>query len=205
MKRTWIGAIFAAALLGGASFGSEAASSASAGRGGYGAGTGSAAARYEGDHGFARTDSRSGRLTTARGVAVGVDEDGLSLSISNAFAPPHGPAVATSFNLSIGRDGQVSGSTGLSVADGPFYRTATAGGQAATGFGAAPALAYASGQTDPFGRVVARTQAQSSGPRIVGYVARPGELGPRSVTVLRRPAHVAVQPRTVVIRPGGWR
>lgn len=144
---------------------SEAQTSASAGSNRYARnGTATATASYEGDVGFARTDTRSGSVNLARGVAVGFDEDGLSLSISNAIAPRFGPAIATNFNLSIDTDGDVSASRGLAIASGPLSRTATAGGVTANGRGllAPAASSFASGETDRHGRVIARTSAFSS-------------------------------------------
>lgn len=139
---------------------SDAATSATVG-GFRGSTTGVAAAsaRYVGDIGFARTTSHSGSLNLARGVAVGFDEDGLSLSVSNAVATRHGPAIATNFNLTIGRDGDVSSSSGLAVANGPIHREASAGGSVGTGPGRA-ATSIASGKSDRFGRVVAETRAE---------------------------------------------
>lgn len=139
---------------------SEAQTSATAGRnGGRGSGTAAASARYEGDQGFARTDTRSGAVNLARGVAVGVDEDGLSLSISGAIAAPNSPAVATTLNITINRDGQVATSSGVSIADGPSQRSATAGGATGSGRIAPTATAAASGRTDARGRVDASTRS----------------------------------------------
>ncbi len=142
---------------------SEAETSASAGNSRYQRnGTATATARYEGDLGFARTNSRSGPVSSARGVAVGFDESGLSLSVSNAIAPRFGAAIATTFNLSIDRDGEVSGSTGLAVARGPLQQAVTAGGRVGTGRFADGATAFASGQTDRFGQVQATTRSYNS-------------------------------------------
>lgn len=121
-----------------------------------GGGSAAATARYDGDHGFARTDTRTGQVNVARGVAVGVDEHGLALSVSNAVAPRHGPAIGTTFNLNIGRDGDVSGSTGVSIAGGGLERGVTVGGNAGD---RRPAVALASGVTRGGGRVVAVTNA----------------------------------------------
>ncbi|MCK4343084.1 MAG: hypothetical protein KAY37_15320, partial [Phycisphaerae bacterium] len=87
---------------------SDAETSASATGGRRRSGTASAAARYEGDLGFARTNTRTGALNAARAVALGVDRDGVSLSVSTAIAPQHGPAVATNFNMSIGTRGDAA-------------------------------------------------------------------------------------------------
>ena len=107
---------------------SDAETSAQASDGAGHSGTATATARYAGDVGFARTDTRSGRVNLARGVAVGVDEDGLTLSVSLAVAPQRGPAVATNFNLSLGRNGAAAVSVGRSVAQGGATRTVTASG-----------------------------------------------------------------------------
>jgi hypothetical protein len=142
---------------------SEAETSASASDSRYQRnGTATATARYEGDLGFARTNSRSGPVSSARGVAVGFDESGLSLSVSNAIAPRLGAAIAMTFNLSIDRDGDVSGSTGLALARGPLQQAVTAGGQVGTGRYVDGATAFTSGQTDRFGRVQATTRSYSS-------------------------------------------
>jgi hypothetical protein len=172
MKRLLVlAASFVTVVVSATAFASDAETSASAGSSrSQRNGTASATARYEGDRGFARTDTRSGVVNIGRGVAVGVDEDGLSLSVSGAFAPQNGPAVATTFNLSIGRDGRISGSTGLAVSDGPFSRAASAGGWAGTERGGAGAVSQASGRTDPFGRVVATTRAEDSRPRYAPVV-----------------------------------
>ncbi len=127
-------------------------------------GTAAATARYEGDQGFARTDTRSGAVNIARGVAVGLDQNGLSLSVSNAIAPKNGPALATNFNLSIGFDGRVSSSSGLALSDGRYFRAASAGGKTSTSGGA---ISQASGHSDPTGRVVATTRAEDSRARPV--------------------------------------
>lgn len=170
-KVLWIGWMVLGTTA--AALASDADTSATAGsRWGRRHGTASATAHYEGDVGFARTEARSGRVSTARGVAVGVDRDGLSLSVSRAVAPPGGPAVATNFNLSISRDGRVSGSTGLAFADGPAQRSATAGGFARSGRYRSGAASHASGRTGPAGTVRVRTQAYDAPPRIV-RVRRP--------------------------------
>ncbi len=172
------------AALAGVAFAGEAETSATAGSSRYGPGNAAATARYEGDHGFARTDTRSGNVNLARGVAVGVDEDGLSLSLSNAVATRHGPAVATNFNLSIGRDGEVSHSGGVAVADGPVHRSATAGGAAFSDRHDSGALSYASGRTDPRGTVRAETRSESHRPVILPH--RGERRAAQPVRVVRR-------------------
>lgn len=114
---------------------SEAETSARA-AGGSG-GSALATARYGGDVGFARTDTRTGQVSLARGVAVGVDERGLSLSVSLAIAPERGPALATNFNMSIGSNGDAAISTGRAAATGGVGHTVFAGGSTrATPYGA---------------------------------------------------------------------
>ena len=157
----------AAALAG------EAETSASAGSNRYQRnGTAAATARYDGNLGFARTNTRSGPVSSARGVAVGVDRNGLSLSVSNAAASRFGPAVATTFNLSIDRDGSVSRSGGLAVSQGPIHRSATAGGRVGTGRQGHAPMAFATGETDRFGRVHAVTRSRDHRPRRVVAIRR---------------------------------
>jgi hypothetical protein len=145
---------------------SEAETSASAASSRYRSnGTAAATARYTGDIGSARTQSRSGKVNVARGVAWGLDKDGLSLSVSNAVAPKRGLAVATTFNLSIGRDGRVSHSTGLTISKGPIHRSASAGGSVTTKRHAGSATAFAAGKSDRFGRVCAVTQSRQDRPQ----------------------------------------
>lgn len=113
---------------------SEAETSASASsRSDQPRGTAAASARYQGDVGFARTDARSGRISLARGVAVGLDENGIAFSASHALATRFGIAVAGNFNMTIGLDGRVATSTGTVLSTGPLHRSASAGGSATTG------------------------------------------------------------------------
>lgn len=163
-----------------AALGADVATSASVGGSRSGPGAATATAHYEGDVGFARTTSNSGKVNLARGVAVGFDEDGLSLSVSNAIATRRGPAIATNFNLSIDRDGDVSSSSGIAVANGPFQREASAGGSVGNRPGQA-AISTATGKTDPFGRVSVETRAEQ-------HRAQP-------VVVIRRPAQERRDPR----------
>ena len=131
----------------------DAATSASAGSNGRGPGTAAATAQYSGDRGFARTDTRSGPVSYGSGVAYSVDRNGVSLSVSHAVAGVFGPAVASSFNLSIGRDGSVASSNSLSVAGGSVTRSASAGGFTSTGRSGATAGATAAGHTGSRGVV----------------------------------------------------
>lgn len=162
---------------------SEAETSATAGSNRFNRnGTAAATARYEGDVGFARTDTRSGRVNLARGVAVGFDEDGLSLSVSNAIAGRFGPGLATNFNLSIGLDGEVSHSTGVAVTHAPIHQTVSAGGSTTASRFGGGSTSVANGFTDPFGTARATTHSYSSGK------SRPGLEGHRVVrrVIVRR-------------------
>ncbi len=116
-----------------------------------GPGTAAATASYEGDRGFARTQTRTGEVNQARAVAVGVDEDGLTVSISHAFAPRTGPAFATNLSFTFGRGGDVAQSAGQAHAQGGFERSVTAGGQSSSGRGSAVATSLASGRANPGG------------------------------------------------------
>lgn len=142
----------------------QAATSATAGSSGWGPGTAGATAQYNGDGvGYTDTQAQSGRLNFARGLAVGFDQDSLSLSTSYAVAGQRGPAVAGTFNLDIGLDGQVSSSVGRSVAQGDPQRTVSAGGSAGSHHGLpGTAVATASGHTGPRGEVRAVTRSDST-------------------------------------------
>jgi hypothetical protein len=139
-------------------------------------GTAAATAEYEGDVGLARTRTKTGKVNLARGVAVGVDEDGLTLSVSHAVAAKSGPAYAGTFNLSIGRDGQVSSSYGGALSTGGRSRSALAGGSATTSRRTSSAIAFAKGKTRGGGIVKARTHSYSRRPiatrRVVRHKAR---------------------------------
>ncbi|MBK9118157.1 MAG: hypothetical protein IPM18_00920 [Phycisphaerales bacterium] len=153
---------------------SEAQTSASA-TGGRNNGAATATARYDGQVGFARTDTKTGKVNLARGVAVGVDANGLSLSLSHAIAPQHGPAIATNFNMSIGRDGEVNHSVGSAVATGGSGRTVMAGGQ-----------------------------TQSSVPGRVAVVHQPSALHPSTVPVggvVRLRSGQPIAQHTVMVQP----
>lgn len=123
-------------------------------------GTATATAHYAGEAGYARTTSRSGTITQARGIAVGVDQNGLALSLSNAVEH-RGLAVATNFNLSIGRDGEVSTSNGVAIGRGGQEREVMAGGAAGAG---RPAVSQASARTEHGGSAQAFTRAQQLRP-----------------------------------------
>lgn len=152
-------ALIAGLLVPSAALATEAETLASAT--GYSAppGSATATARYDGDLGFARTETRSGRVNLARGVAVGVDEDGLALSLSTAVAPSRGPAFAVSFNLSISESGEVAHSLATSRAAGGAGRTVTVGGSAGASRAGAISTALASGRTTGGGMV--KVQAAS--------------------------------------------
>jgi hypothetical protein len=141
----------------------EAATSATAGSSGRGPGTAGATATYDGGGiGYTDTQAQSGRFNFARGLSVGLDQDGLSLSTSYAVAGQRGPAVAGTFNMNIGLDGQVSSSVGRSVAQGDPQRHVSAGGSAGSVWGQPAAVATASGDTGPRGEVRAVTRSDTS-------------------------------------------
>lgn len=146
-QRFVIGVMLAMLAVATPALASDAWTSASATNNRGRPGTATATAGYTGDQGFARTQTRSGGFTLSRAVAVGVDEDGLSISVSNALAPRNGPAIATTFNLSIDLDGGVSRSGGAAVAVGGIDRSVSAAGRAAAPRGAPIAIAAAGGRT----------------------------------------------------------
>jgi hypothetical protein len=152
-----------------------ASSSAGAGSSWWGPGTAVATADYDGGgKGFARTDAKSGRVSTARGVAFGVDEDGMSLSSSYAVAPKLGPALAGTFNLAIGLDGRVAASVGRTVATGGGSREAQAGGFASTGsrYQSPASGASVSGRTGLGGRVVSNSESYTRSPHRVTKIGK---------------------------------
>lgn len=144
----------------------EAETSASAGSNGRGPGTASATAAYNGDgRGWANTTTRSGNVNYGRGTAFGIDRDGVNFSVSQAIAPRFGPAMASTFNVSIGFNGEVNSSHGLSTASGSRVREVNAGGSAGTDrFGRGHAIATAGGRTGNGGRVDAFTKSYSRRP-----------------------------------------
>ncbi len=145
----------------------EAATSASAGSNGSRQGTASATATYTGDgRGFTQTSSRSGPISIGRGIAYGVDQNGITFSASHAVASRFGPAVASTLNITISRDGSVAHSTGLSIAEGDRTRVAQAGGFAgASRTSGATAGATAGGHTGVRGLVRATTASRTTPPR----------------------------------------
>lgn len=158
--------------LSSAALASDARTSASATGGGLRPGSAAASASYQGDTGFARTQTRTGEINASRAVAVGVDEQGLSLSISHALAPQFGPAVATNFNLTIGSDGQVATSVGTTVARGGLERTAQVSGNATSTRIGSTAGSVATGRTIGGGVVRSNVRAESYPRPIVRRVVR---------------------------------
>jgi len=150
---------------------SEAETSARAGSRRGQSGTAEAMARYQGDIGAARTSTQSGRISLARGLAWGLDENGLSLSASHAVAGRRN-AVARNFNLTIGTDGRVAVSGGRSVSVGSRYRSAGAGGLAGSQRGGSYAVSSAHGQSDRRGVVRTQTYSRSSRRGGLGQVVR---------------------------------
>lgn len=176
----------------------EASTQATATGGYLRSGTAAATANYNGGSGpsLVRTHTDTGSVNLARGLAVGLDEDGLDFSYSHAIAPNGGgPAYAGTFNMSIGANGQVAGSYGGTIAQGGLERTASAGGTTRGSPSGAQAQANATGNTVGGGHVVAQTNSYSS-PR---QVVRPATYGGRPVTVDRYAGRI-VRPRTVPSR-----
>lgn len=145
---------------------SEATTSASVTQLGGLPGTATATAAYNGSGvGQARTHTRSGQVSFGQGVAFGVSPEGISFSASYAVGGRFLPATASTFNLSIGRDGSVAGSNGLVVASPAPLNSASAGGFARSQFGGSVAGATVGGRSNPFGQVIGRTNSYSTPPR----------------------------------------
>jgi hypothetical protein len=142
----------------------EADSSATASGGWFSpTGTAAATANYAGDaagRGVAQTQTRTtDKFNLARGWAVGVDRDGLDFSFSHAIAGRLGLGYAGTFNLSIGRDGSVSGSYGGALANGGIGRTVEAGGATRSAWNGSTSTATANGNTLHGGTVKAKTES----------------------------------------------
>jgi hypothetical protein len=184
MFRTAIGMTL---LAGGISaWASEAATSASAAaQANRPSGTAGATARYVGDVGFTRTDTRTGPVNAARAVAVGVDERGLTLSVSTAIAPRFGPALATNFNVTINDHGQAAVSVGTAVARGGAERSVSTSGSAVSRLASPAATSVASGKTSAGGVVHVATDSASS-PRPHAGVSERGSDRPRERIAARR-------------------
>ena len=163
--KTLMAAMMAVGIWTGTATASQAETSAGVSRSRHGATTAEATARYDGDVGLARTDTRTGRISLARGLAVGADRNGLTLSASHALATRSGLSVARNFNLTIGRDGQVAVSGGRTVSRGSQRRSAEAGGIARAGHGRTGASSWAAGSSDRRGFVRTNTHARSFKPR----------------------------------------
>lgn len=143
----------------------EATTSAGVSQVGTHPGTATATAAYNGDgRGHADTITRSGPVNFARGVAYGVDQNGLDFSVSYAVGGGLLPVRARTFNMSIGRDGSVSRSSGVVDASPSLITSVQAGGFARSQRGGSISAATASGRSEPFGTVVGRTWSQSSRP-----------------------------------------
>ncbi|GJM25422.1 MAG: hypothetical protein DHS20C16_18370 [Phycisphaerae bacterium] len=145
-----------------AAFAGVANTSATAGSGGWGPGTAAATANYDGDGvGFTKTKASSGKLNVARGLSVGFDQTGLSVSHSYAVAGQRGPAVGGTLNVHIGQNG-VAVSGGQSVASQGRSRQVNVAGQAGSNGRRPTATAAASGHASGRGVVNARTFSRSS-------------------------------------------
>ena len=162
MKRTMLMAALTGAFTA-AAFAGEATTSATAGSNGRGNGYAGATADYNGNGiGITRTKADTGRINFGRGLSIGLDEDGLSLSTSYALAPNRGPAVGGTFNMNIGFDGERSASFGRTVAYGDRNREVTAGGFAGSDRGIGRAGATVGGNTGPRGKVKATSHSFDS-------------------------------------------
>lgn len=140
-----------------AAFAGMANTSATAGSDGWGPGTAAATANYDGDGvGFTKTKANSGKINIARGLSVGFDQTGLSVSHSYAVAGQRGPAVGGTLNVHIGQDG-VALSGGQSVASQGRSRQVNVAGQAGSSGGRPIAAAKASGYASGRGVVNAQT------------------------------------------------
>lgn len=149
-------------------FAGEATTSAGVTQFGTLPGTATATAAYNGGgNGHADTITRSGPINFARGVAYGVDQDSMDFSVSYAVGGGLLPARARTFNLSIGRDGSVSRSSGVSVASPSLLTSVNAGGFARSQRGGSVSAATAGGRSDPFGTVTGRTWSESRPPRLI--------------------------------------
>lgn len=147
----------------------EAFSNATATGNRFGPGNAAATAGYTGNgQGYARTDTRTGQVNFASGVAIGLDERGLTFSASNALAGRFGPAIASNLNITIGRDGSVASSGGLSTAQGGVSRTVSAGGFARNGQGGAVAGSAVGGRSTFGGKVTGQTWSNSMPPNFRG-------------------------------------
>ncbi len=152
-----------------AAFAGVANTSATAGSSGWGPGTAAATANYDGDGvGFTKTKASSGKLNIARGLSVGFDQSGLSVSHSYAIAGQRGPAVGGTLNVHIGQDG-VALSGGQTVASQGRTREVTASGEAGSvgrrPVATAATSGYASGRGVVNARTFSRTDDRNDGRR----------------------------------------
>jgi hypothetical protein len=183
----------------GAALAGQATTSAGASNGWGNDGTAVATANYDGigGDGFARTRTDTGELNRSRALAVGYDREGLDFSLSHAVAPRLGPAYAGTFNVSIGQDGQVSGSYGGVVSHGGLTRSVEAGGMTRSDRAGGTAVAHANGEALPHGHVVAQTNSYQRRPatertvRPLGTLRNGAPTNIRSRGVLHGPARVA--------------
>ena len=165
-------------LTAGTAMASEASTSALTGSDAFGNRRAEASAQYDGDFGFANTRTTTGHVSTARGVALGVDEDGLSLSVSNAVSVGN-QSAANNLNLSIGTNGGVAISGGRSNASGPLQHSAAAGGGSSIQHGIPSAHAITDASSDPFGTASGKSFTKTTRGIRNGYSAR--HSGPRGL------------------------
>ncbi|MGB0715463.1 MAG: hypothetical protein ACPGXK_06270 [Phycisphaerae bacterium] len=154
----------------------EASSGARAGHDGYGNRQAEANAEYDGHLGYANTRSRTGPVSTARGVAWGLDEDGLSISLSHAISGPLGLSAARNLNLSIGTNGEVAMSRGQADSRGNRESSAYAGGGSGVRNGQPVAYGEAGGTSDLRGQrgVTSQVSTRTSRARNRSVHAYPG-------------------------------
>jgi hypothetical protein len=167
MKRMQIITLGLVGMMTTVAWASSAGSSAEVGSR-YGVDRAAATANYDGRVGFARTKAKTGKINLARGVALGIDREGISFSISNAIGGKRA-SLASNLNVSFGRDGDHSVSMGSTVSRGNRYHSAQAGGSASSYRGRSSATAAASGDADRYGSVSSRVSARDYPRRTLVY------------------------------------
>ncbi len=138
---------------------SDARTSAEVGSSRGGADHAAATADYHGRVGIARTNAKTGKINLARGLALGLDEDGVSFSLSQALGGQRA-SLASNLNVSLNRDGDHSVSFGSTLSRGPRHHSAKVEGGASADRRSTRATAAASGDADRRGRVDARASVR---------------------------------------------
>jgi hypothetical protein len=139
---------------------SDARTSAEVGSSRGGTDHAAATADYDGRVGIARTNAKTGKINLARGLALGLDEDGVSFSLSQALGGKRA-SLASNLNVSLNRDGDHSVSFGSTVSRGSQHHTARVEGGASADRRRTRATAAARGDADRRGRVDARASARN--------------------------------------------